>query len=67
MILPNAAPDKSARQTIFGYFHHSNQSSFSPAYEKKRIIFAIDCKYDPASRFETEFFSQPPASEVVRI
>jgi len=25
--LPNAVPDKSARQTIFGYFHHGRQLS----------------------------------------
>jgi len=27
VILTNAAPDKSARQTILGYFHHGRRSS----------------------------------------
>jgi hypothetical protein len=50
VLLPNAAPDKSARQafmqiyrqTILGYFHHGKAIVMHT--QKNRIRLAIDCK-----------------------
>jgi len=41
VILPNAVPDKSARQAISGYFHNSKRHA---------------CKTDQFFQFATEFF-----------
>jgi len=62
VILPNAAPDKSARQalsqiyrqTIFGYFHHSRRHAYKKTGSDLQLI-----PNHPGFRFEADFF---PAS-----